>query len=615
MSMRAKKVQSAQEVLRQAPSTGQHTTLVSNEEFKHYSHYPIKAYRPYLDKEAKSLILISYREREYKYNEFVEAENKKNNAHNAKVDLLWKESDEGERYEQENKNLYEQYRKPLKKGKEKKARNVHDYNALAKKYNEEKGLPIIKYVKIQPLKEQQRNLTDAILRLYELRLHELDRTRQKSNSTDKLITIPKIELNSLILRAMTHKNGRKMLLKKKQAILDGIHRLVEAGVLQYRSFRGSHRGVLYFINPEIMHVFDNKTQKIVSLDNQLVTSEGSRKAYDKTPYRTTISEKNIKDDVRNLTSSKRKKIAKESEHPISESDDFLSGEIYPTDNYQNEMLRSPSGKDEKTKMAGRENSAENVNGKSTKRNYALENSNDLRDLIEEERIFADKIHQWQYATAPPIATQTLKFEVDSGYLPKHEFRKLLIQETIKHLAKIYLNHEYYKALYPLVVLKVLQTWKKSGVFMHRNGAELSKAKMFQQYRELLFCIFDEDWGAAPRAKRGSFKPFDPNDYLNPFDSSPGTFMFHFKNVRKKNVVIEKLKKETVLLAKKRGQKSIDNSRAIKRLYKYMARKMGHGTFDLSEITDYSRNNMPRDVHRNLAHHIGTFRSNLFKYAS
>lgn len=542
--------------------------------------YPLSATYPILTPETKRLTFAAY-------NLYVKAYNSKARSNNLKIKKYNNTVD-----------FYLQQEKP-KNAQRIQAHflvnhghlNTWDYNIKVLEYNNTFGNPIIPQKKIQTIKQSTEKVFSTLLWEYGHQLMQMKRHRESSGLC-YVREVFKIEVNTKHLENTKGEFDLYMLDYCPDTILNHKKRLMEAGILLNSQYRGSERGTLHHINPQILVVFDDYDQKIVCADNQLLKITQPEVFRDTVLPTRSINKPKVKRDVHNFTSHDKDKAEMALDNALPAED----------------STRAPSGKVKNPELANRaakigvpENTPENMGG-------SCSNSEFLEQKIVPLDQFSQELAQNIHEKCKPLPLDRLNFESKTGTLSRSAFRELLIQDLFKQFSQIYLKHPHFKSIFPGVWYNSVKMWMLSNEMMNKNGETLHKDKCLYRYRCILFALTDKSFGALPIIRRTKFIAPAPGIYLNPKNNTPGTFGYHFNEVAKNSV--KKLEAESKLI--KSQHRSAENSKEYSNNLRKLNRQIGrwfHKKISDQTLFQYVRDNMPKEVQLDFHKHIENFKNN------
>lgn len=535
--------------------------------------YPLKASLPCINKECWGFTKAAYNLKVMAYNKKVSIANRE-----VKKQVLagkkWLDQQPKEKignilltqagFSNNNKNLF-----------------TKEYNDKATAYNTKYGSPIIPFRKYQSIKQTTEKVFDTFLWEYNKQLRALGNQRKAIGKVWQG-PLQKMEVNTKHLENATGMHGIKMLHYCPDTILNHKNRLIEAGILINSQFRSSKRGTLHHISPQILVVFDNYDQKIICSENQLLRIAKPEVFRDAFITTRTISKTIVKRAVDNSTPHDKDKPEKGLHN------------AYPTDS----STRTPSGKMRKPKLESGAQKGKPGQNFSQKLEASLQNMPDLAKELSEHTT-ADTL----------ISVDDLQKEAGSGSMSNENYRKLLLQQLFRHFSNLYMAHPDLKYIFPALWVKMLTAWSASKLFCTKNGELLKKDTMLLQYREFLYTIENSQWGAMTFVRSGKFIPPNPKIYLNPFSATPGTFLYHFNQVRtkspKKFVAIRK----TVSSLKSEAKNAKNYTNYLERLNREFA-KYYNKRKSFQELMQYIKNNMPKEIQENFNTHFHNYTNNL-----
>lgn len=468
-----------------------------------------------------------------------------------------------------------------------------DYNVKVLEYNNTYGHPIIPQKKIQTIKQSTEKVFFTILWEYGNQLLKMKRTKEAAGLS-YVREVYKIEVNTKHLENTKGEFGLYMLDYCPDTILNHKKRLMEAGVLMNSQYRGSERGTLHHINPQILVVFDDYDQKLVCADNQLLKITQPEVFRDTVLPTRSINKPKVKRDVHNFTS-----------HDKDKAEMALNNALPAEDS-----TRAPSGKMKNPELANRAAktgvAADTLDVKGSR----CENSEFLTEKLVLPSDLANDLAAKKHENSDPLPLERLITETKTGTMSRSDFRELLIQDIFKQFSKIYRNHPDFQMFHPGVWFNSLKSWMLSRFLVDPRGHVFHKDKSLEWYNYLIATINSKDFGVIAVAKRSKFKASHISIYLNPESSTPGTFWYWYGQIRKNKPI--KLKKESEISesVKKKAQLSKENTNHLRKLNKQMANFFNGQKIDDETLFRYVKNNMPLEIQKSFGKHFENFKNNI-----
>tara|TARA_R110002074_G_scaffold86875_7_gene191868 strand:- start:30407 stop:32215 length:1809 start_codon:yes stop_codon:yes gene_type:complete len=482
-----------------------------------------------------------------------------------------------------------------------------EYNQKATAFNEMQGNPIIAHKKIQQVKQSTEQVFRTILYEYGHQLFEYKKLR----ATTKNIyarPLPKMEINTKHLENTRDKQGIPFLSYCPDTILNHKNRLIEAGILINSRFHGSKRGTRHHISTKILAVYDDYHQNIVCTENQLFRISKPEVFRDAVIPTRTYNKTIVKRAVDNSTPLDKDK-ALQPLHNIHLADDFTRT---PSGKMSNPKLEIGSQKNKlgKNSVSGTASSQTGM-AAATEISRVDENTEFLTEKITSAQILAENLSANKNKKVKPLPLDRLKYEADSGTMSQVDFRTLLIQDLFNQFQKLYIDHPKFNVIFIGAWLRIYQVWMESNICINKNGDLLHKTTMLIHYRELLYCINNSAWGVYAWVKNKNFVPANPGVYLNPKNSTKGTFAHQYRKVREKAPKAFVAIRAIVAKASEDGKKAQKYSNNLRLLNKKFA-AFFNGKINNETLLRYVRDNMPKEVRDNFDLHFNNFRNNKFK---
>ena len=372
--------------------------------------------------------------------------------------------------------------------------------------------------------------------------------------------IQEFKINSFLVTELKRNDINSLDLCKK-TVRNHRQRLEECGVFVEYAFKGQNRAVEVHINPEILAVYDIKTMKLTTAENQHVTPQSGKVLPDNNENTgTNIKEYQRKDNGQADCSLIRSSLA------LTPSDFF----------YKNTSSKE-------------QNSTEAAAPKSVKVAETL--SEKLQELIVHPHQLAVSLANHEFDAYKPIDIRYLFKEAYSGTLTNDEFRELAIQDHFKTVAKIWRNATPFVGSW-----KIALTLYNQNKWIAFTGNSFNKSALVDEIQQMRWRV---EWARKWFINNSNVNPLFPNDYFDMtrktskeigFEYTKGKWNEHLKNIAK----YETLKKRQESNAKRRLEtinhaKKCENE--IKRFYK--------DRINLSQLYDYVQKNLPPDYLKNL----------------
>lgn len=433
-----------------------------------------------------------------------------------------------------------------------KSLNPTDYNEKVDEFAKEYGM-LVQKKKMITLKPTAELVFQNIIFMYNQQLMKKN-TRYISNGIVTKTPIERFKFNSWKVTQLKRNDVKSLDLCKK-TILNHRKRFEELGVLINSEFHGWQYATSVEVNPQILVFKDIYNAKIVTAENQSLTSQ---------------SGKIVPNDNEKLTGTFLNK-AKRNENGQA---DFLDKEFPPV---------TPSIVFYGNTSSNVENSAEGAAPESVKVPETL--SEKLEAKIIHPQELAVKLANHDFDAEKPIPIRYLFTEAYRGTLTNEEFRQLCIQDFFISAAKIWKG----KTAYPGSWKKAITLYLENKWITH-TGNSLNKAALFEDIQQMRWRI---DW-ARKWFIQNKFNALFPYDYFDVtrttskevgFEYTKSKWNEHLKNKSK----YEALKKKREANAVRRKEiinhaKKCENE--IKRFYK--------NRITLSQLYDYVEKNLPAE---------------------
>ncbi|WP_329804998.1 hypothetical protein [Flavobacterium facile] len=434
------------------------------------------------------------------------------------------------------------------------------YNLQVQNLFDEKNIKISKR-KIQFVKYQTELLFSSFISAYNSQLIHVNAQYMRLKVEVKR-PVANIKINSWFITQMK-RNGVQALNICGKTVRNHRDRLVEAGVLINKQFRGTTHAVEYQINPEILNVLEFKTQKLTSLENQqLNLSKG----------------KDLPDNDVNTRTFK-----KEIKRTENEQVDFL--------------LNRSSGKPLTivyfgTRTPARIKNNETGGGGDEKTTH----STVLLATLDNEQSLAEKLNQNEFINYKSIDIRMLYNEAHSGTLSNEEFRQIVIQDFFKQANKLWSNHQnVYVGSWKLAINQYLK-----HKFMLHNGNPMQKVYLIEKVQELRWRL---EYARKWFIKNEHIKTLYPNDYFDPTRKKSFEIGFEYTQELYKNYIV-KLQNQGVAKAK---QEAKAKKRALTYKFNAKVKQFFKDKITWEQLATSIKANYPKEFYDNLTTSVNKLR--------
>lgn len=413
---------------------------------------------------------------------------------------------------------------------------------------------------LQKIKTTSEKVFQQMVFLYNVQLTERNKRYMELGVKD-VSRLPKMEVNSWDI-ATSERNGVKAIDLHKRTIRRHRKRLTDAGILVEYEFCSNKRPIKTYINPEIISVFDLKTNKYTNAQNQEVTSSSVTNLPDsKGEYKNYKDKSKIKENGK--TDFQNKGVSASLQQPFC---------VFTGTHYQNTVEQ-----DADSFHTPRENFEKN------KKNT----SEILRNSIISTHELAERLTNDEYVNYTPIDIRVLYEEAYKGGMSREEFRELAIQDFFKTSAKLYRGKKvYFGSWYKAIVMKM------NEMLISFTGNSHNKHIIAEYITELRwrleaarkFCI-----------KNPEYKLLFPSEYFDStrmkkgeggFEYTKALWQKHQKNLEK----YEAEKKQRNINAKHRKQ-NLNESKLIEtKVNQFLKDKI-----TLDQLYDYVIHNYPNHL--------------------
>ncbi|MBA0884940.1 hypothetical protein [Flavobacterium undicola] len=503
----------------------------------------IMAVYPAIVVEAFAITMDKYRKYISAYNFKTNAENEQIEKHNADVRSFLRENQLNE-VQKEFAKVFFYKSKSLK---------PREYNDNADAFMKDYGL-ILEKKKIQTVKYATELVFQNLLHLYNSQLMKRNEQYMKLRVTT-IRPIEEFKINSFLVTELKRKGISSLDLCTK-TVRNHRQRLEECGVFVEYVFKGQNRPVEVHINAEILTVLDLKTSKLITTENQQLTSENEKELPDNNENtRTDLNECQMNENVKNISHFDK-------EFPsVTPSYLFFTG--------------TPASK--------LQNSTEVAVAKSVKVSETL--SEKLQNLIIHPQELAVNLANKEYNNYKPIDTRYLFKEAYSGTMLKEDFRELVIQDFFKSISKIYKNTTPFAG-----------SWKKAIALYMQNkwiaftGEAFNKAAIVDDIQQMR-------WRAEWARKwfiKNDFPPLFPYEYFDMTRKTSKEVGFEYTKAKWGEHLQGKAKYEA--LKKKQEANAVRRKEAINHAKKCEneVNRFFKNKITMPQLFDYVEKNLPAE---------------------
>lgn len=458
--------------------------------------------------------------------------------------------------------------------------SIEEYNEAAIKYNEQIGKPLVQLRRYYKITKATESIFTLIMFKYAVQIDAKNTTLERANATTER-KLQKVKVNHEELANLSI-DDVSCLMMSKRTIQRHVKRLADAGVLIDYQFRGQHRPVEYYVNSEILVLFDDKNGKILNTQNQLFTVV----AMTSCPNNSIVTRTKI---------NKKEIIA-----PVEKQAQIKEVIQLSSDNNENFYENTKQHKTEKKIM--QTGGCENL--PKISQNFF----NVLLDKDELLNNLAGGLYN-EYIV-PKDLIPMLEQEAMRGYLSTMDFRELLIQYFLKMAAPIWKNHEN--------VWK--KTWSKAyslideNLLLNNNNSIPSKVTMLYFFENLHFRI---TYARRYYNRKKEYNALYPSQYFDPTRTCKRSGGFAY--------TVEALKQREQYRQEAQERKDKLKAAARKRDMKYKAidlverkiKEMLNKKITMPQLHDYvfENANIPTEVRNNLSRYIERLTLNSKTYSS
>lgn len=435
--------------------------------------------------------------------------------------------------------------------------SAKDFNPLAVAFNSDYGI-VIEQRKIQTVKYATEIIFQNFLHLYAIQLMKRNTEYMRLRVVEPRPLQP-FEVNSAFVTELKRNDVKSLNLCPK-TVRNHRQRLEEAGVFIEYKFNGHKRPVDVQINPEILAVFDIKTNKLTIAENQRLNPRFGKMLPDNDEItRTSLNECQIKENA-------------------SGSPDIRSS--LPLTPFYLLSTGTPVGNVQKANLAAAEKTVKVAETLSEK----------LQELIIHPHELAVNLANKEYSNYRPIDIRYLYKEAFSGTLTNDEFRELALQDFFKTVSKIWKNSTAFPG-----------SWKKaislyySEKWIAFTGNSMNKSAVVEDIQQMRWRI---EW-ARKWFTKNKFPALFPAEYFDVTRKTSREVGFEYTK-RKWTEHLEAAEKYKKLRKRQesdaiRRKETINHSKKCRsEVLRFLKNKI-----TLSQLYDYVRNNLPPNYYEEL----------------
>lgn len=432
------------------------------------------------------------------------------------------------------------------------------YNQKAEDFSKEYGM-IVQKRKQETIKPTTELVFQNFLCLYNQQLM----TRNKRYMGCGIITESPLEAFKINAYKVTKlkRNGVTSLDLCRKTILNHRKRLEEFEVLTEYHFAGANRAVEVYINPEILVVTDLQTSKLISVENESVTSKNGKIVPNDNEKTGTIK----KEEKMNGNVNNSQKI-RSSGKALTGLQFFLTGtHTTKEDSFKPGVAPNPTD--------SRKTPSER-----------------LLSLILHPQELAQRLADGEYHNYTPIDIRVLFTEAFRGTLTNDEYRELVIQDFFKSLSGLYRHSSPFEGSYKKAINLYYQyKW------LNFSGNSFNKSVLIDEVQQMRWRI---EW-ARKWFTKNEFKPLFPYDYLDNTRKTAKEVGFEYTKI-KWNEHLQAMKKYEALKKKQqanaiRRKESINyNKKLDNALNRFFKDKM-----TCTQLFDYAQKNLPTEFSQKL----------------
>lgn len=434
--------------------------------------------------------------------------------------------------------------------------SIQEYNEAAKIKNKHLGSFLIELKKHVPIKKPTEAIFAMILFKYSMQINEKNTILERCGAVTTR-AIQKVSINPYEL-ANTTINEVDTLPYTKRTIQNHVNRLMDAGVLFNYTFRGSNKPVEYHVNNEILAIYDHKTQKTLTADNQLFK-------YD--------SEKNFHhNEIVTRANKDKRKITEivENQFPLKE----VLQSFVPHDN-KNKKDKSTNPPIAKKDAPGAEKSRKN--------------SEFLREMTSPVPKFIQDLTNGAFDDYRFELRNRLEHESMQGNMDKNEFRDLLLQIFFMMAAPIWKGKNVYMGVWFKAFQIITDEFIRTS-----NGSIPSKPQALYYFDNLIFRI---TWAKRFFRTFTDFRPLFPSEYFDPTRKTKqsGGFAYTLEALKKQENINDVRRKR-----KEKRERAAVPRNAIEKarnLVQNKVKELKNGKITINQLHDYvvSNAHIPKEI--------------------
>jgi|GEM_PF-1772678 len=487
---------------------------------------------PYINGEAFKLSLNQYRKKAHAYNESIKQERLDVEAHNTLVRVNNKVITPT-REETKALALFQ----PTVSNKATYNQQVDAFNAANR----------LKAIKIAPkkIKAPTEMVFTTLLSSYVSQLKKRNELFKNTGVTTTG-TLPKLQINShnLSTKQISKNEDAPILDMSKRTVQRHINRLYDLGVLVGYEYHGTKKPTRAYFSSEIVLVLDYKLSKKLSVENQPFTLVSASSCC----------------NTRNTTSTLKETLKKER----VDNSTLIKGNL--------------SNKSQGYKNTKKESET------SSEPQALNQVSAHLNQQIQEQSKLATELSDQDHNNYVPIDADLLKFEAKKGTLSQEEFKTLVIQDFLKHSARLWKG----KSAYAAVWMKALLIFEDKKLQNHVEQL-YHKDTMLQHLLKWRWMLMR---AVAWCGKEGHYAIY-PGQFFetNRTETHEGGFWHWEKKYEAGQRRKKDAKNKQVSSAKKGKERKSDHRKFVAALNKYKA-----GKSTITGFQDYVTTTLPAIYH-------------------
>lgn len=520
--------------------------------------YAVRAVYPTVTQDAFPMSMDNFRKYIAAYNAQIIKENIEIVNYNQEVALHIAGSDLDE--------IQKAYAERFPELKANKKLNIREYNEAVEALNSTYGLIVAKrpIPSVKPAAEQ---FFQNFLHIYNTQMIKRNVEYRRYPVRSKRPVQP-AEINARLITKLM-RNGVLSLPVCSKTVRNHRARLEEAGVLVGSTFHGRQKAVTAYVNPQILVIFDTKTEKYIGSENQTFILPNRKNLPDINEFTRAYKEEYKEKDDATQSSGYSEQAA-----PAS----FVRYKSIFYENTGSNQQNSPVGA-----------APENVKVEKTL-------NDKMRELLVHPQELAINLASHEYDNYTPIDIRAMQQLVYGGNFSNAEFKELAIQDLLKQSAKMWRNASPYTGNWK----KAINRWMSEMFLSHTKDPDgnyhpLGKEAILKRLPELRWRLETaRKWFVSKNTK-----PLFPYDYFDPtrktakergFEYTKKAWARHLKYLE--TIPAVKLKEKQN--AEKRAGQINHSKKFDAAISKFLKNRI-----TLPQLVEYVEKNLPKSYYEDL----------------